>query len=146
MSMGDSREWSYLGWLMQRRWARWLTVLLVLPTLVLIGAAVYGAMLLAQDEAVEYSDIGEHFKYGSTGGERASGFPYWIFQAMPRVCSKHLPGGYASLGFIFEEGRDLPIGMSKRRYQGIDRTFLNCAVCHVSTVRKSPDDKPEIVL
>jgi hypothetical protein len=131
---------------MQRRWARWLAVLLVLPTLVLIGAAVYAAILLTQDEAVEYSDIREHFKYGSTGGERASGFPYWIFQAMPRVCSRHLPGGYASLGFIFEEGRDLPVGMSKRRYQGIDRTFLNCAVCHVSTVRKSPDDKPEIVL
>ena len=25
--------------------------------------------------------------------------------------------------------------MSKRHYQGIDRTFLNCAVCHASTVR-----------
>ncbi len=26
--------------------------------------------------------------------------------------------GYASLGLIFEEGKDLPVGMSKRRYQG----------------------------
>jgi mono/diheme cytochrome c family protein len=146
MSASGSKEWSYLAWLMQRRWARRLTVALVLPTLVLIGVAVYAAVLLAQDEPVEYGDIREHFKYGSTGGERASGFPYWIFQAMPRVCSAHLPGGYASLGFIFEEGRDLPIGMSMRRYQGIDRTFLNCAVCHVSTVRKAAGDKPEIVL
>jgi len=146
MSASDSRDGSYLGGLMQRRWARWLTVLLVLPTLALIGVAIYGAMLLTEDEAVEYGDIREHFKYGSTGGERASGFPYWIFQAMPQVCSRHLPGGYASLGFIFEDGRDLPVGMSQRRYQGIDRTFLNCAVCHVSTVRKSPDDRPEIVL
>jgi hypothetical protein len=69
--------------------------------------------------------------------------------AMPQVCAKHLPvpeQGYASLGFIFEEGKDLPIGMSKRSLQGIDRTFLNCAVCHVSTVRDAPEAKPRIVV
>ena len=50
--------------------------------------------------------IEEHFKYGSTGGERESGFPYWIFQALPEVCAEHLPGqGYASLGLIFEDGQ-----------------------------------------
>jgi mono/diheme cytochrome c family protein len=45
---------------------------------------------------------------------------------------------------IFEEGKDLPVGMSKRRYQGIDRTFLNCAVCHTSTVRDTPQSKPKL--
>ena len=29
------------------------------------------------------------------------------------------------------QDHDLPVGMSKRNHQGIDRTFLNCAVCHV---------------
>ncbi len=62
------------------------------------------------------------------------------------MCAQHLPGGYASLGFVYEEGKDLPIGMSMRNYQGIDRTFLNCAVCHVSTVRDTPEAKPRIVL
>ena len=47
---------------------------------------------------------------------------------------------------MFEEGKDLPIGMSRRSVQGVDRTFLNCAVCHVSTVRDAPGAKPEIVL
>ena len=42
----------------------------------------------------------EHFKYGSTGGERESGFPYWILKAMPEVCAQHLPGreGYHRSG------------------------------------------------
>src|SRR3546814_18131239 len=36
--------------------------------------------------------------------------------------------------------------MSKRNYQGVERTFLNCAVCHTSTVRDAPDAQPRIVL
>ncbi len=138
---------SWLARLARRRWARWLVVLLTLPTLFLIALALYVAHVLTEDEPVVYANIEEHFKYGSTGGERESGFPYWIFQALPRVCALHLPGpGYASLGFTFEEGKDLPVGMSRRRYQGIDRTFLNCAVCHSSTVRDSPEAKPRLYL
>jgi len=136
---------SWLARLWQKRWARWLLVALILPTFALIAIGVYVALVLMEDEPVSYADIEQHFKYGSTGGERESGFPYWIFQVLPRVCSHHLPGpGYASLGLVFEEGKDLPVGMSKRRYQGLDRTFLNCAVCHTSTVRDSPQSKPRI--
>src|ERR1044071_4241721 len=99
------------------------------------------------DRPVAYDDIREHFKYGSTGGERESGLPYWIFQVMPKICAKHLPGeGYASFGFIYENGHDLPVGMSSRRNLGLDRTFINCAVCHVSTVRDTPQSPPQIVL
>jgi mono/diheme cytochrome c family protein len=36
--------------------------------------------------------------------------------------------------------------MSKRRHQGIDKTFLNCAVCHASTVRDAPGAKPRLYL
>lgn len=143
----EPRELSWLPRLLQKRWARWLLLLLVLPTVGLIALGVYLAFLLRDDQPVVYADIEEHFKYGSTGGERESGFPYWIFQALPRVCARHLPGtGYASVGMIYEEGKDLPVGMSKRRYQGIDRTFLNCAVCHTSTVRDSPGAKPRLYL
>ena len=138
---------SWLERLARKRWARWLVVLLVLPTLGLIALVLYLAHVFMEDEPVVYSKIEEHFKYGSTGGERESGFPYWIFQALPRVCALHLPGpGYASLGFTYEEGKDLPVGMSRRRYQGIDRTFLNCAVCHASTVRDTPEAKPRVYL
>lgn len=128
-----------------RAWGRILLVLLIMPTIVLMVMGVYLWQRFGGDSAVVYADAEEHFKYGSTGGEHESGFPYWIFQAMPKVCAKHLPGpGYASLGMIFEEGKDLPVGMSKRHYQGIDRTFLNCAVCHTSTVRDTPQAKPKL--
>jgi mono/diheme cytochrome c family protein len=36
--------------------------------------------------------------------------------------------------------------MSRRNYQGVDRTFLNCAVCHTSTVRETPTSRPRLVL
>lgn len=103
------------------------------------------------DSAVTYTDIREHFKYGSTGGERESGFPYWIFAVLPDVCPEYLPGkGYQSLGLLFEKDgdklKDLPIGMSKRRVTGLDRVFLNCAVCHVGTVRDTPESDPKIIL
>src|SRR5258706_4108380 len=47
---------------------------------------------------------------------------------------------------IYEKGKDLPIGMSRRRNLGIDRVFLNCAACHASTVRAAPDAKPQTYL
>jgi hypothetical protein len=53
------------------------------------------------------------------------------------------------LGFVFDPSRpqdkDLPVGVSKRNVQGIDRVFLNCAVCHVGTVRDTPASAPRII-
>ncbi|RPI45015.1 MAG: cytochrome c [Betaproteobacteria bacterium] len=123
-----------------KRWRRRFFVLLGLLILLPGVALAYLALRFLEDRPVTHDAIEEHFKYGSTGGERESGFPYWIWQAMPRVCARHLDGeGYASLGFIYEQGKDLPIGMSKRRHMGIDRVFLNCAVCHTSTVRTAAE-------
>ena len=89
---------------------------------------------------VHHDDEAMHFKYGSVGGERASGIPYAIWMALPEVFPEYLPGrGYASLGFLYEAGRDLPVGVSERTIQGIRRVFLNCAVCHVGSVRDVPE-------
>lgn len=128
------------------RWRRKFWVVLAILVLVPLLVVAYALMRFGGDRAVVYASAEDHFKYGSTGGEHESGFPYWIFQALPQVCSQHLPGGYRSLGLVFEEGKDLPIGMSQRNYMGIDRTFLNCAVCHTSTVRENRQGKPRIVL
>ena len=59
--------------------------------------------------------------------------------------------GYKSLGLIYETGpdgteKDLPVGVSERRNLGLDRVFVNCAVCHSSTYRKAANDAPAIVL
>ncbi|MDQ8023137.1 MAG: hypothetical protein REI94_14970 [Moraxellaceae bacterium] len=128
-----------------RRWRNrfWLLValLVTVPALVLLIAAIR----FLPDRPVTYDDPAEHFKYGSTGGERESGFPYWIWQVLPTVCAKHLPGkGYESLGMIFEPGKTLPVGVSQRRNLGLDRVFLNCAACHVSTVRASDTAEPKL--
>ena len=126
-------------------------LLLALIAIVIVIGVSLASRFLA-DVPVDYADMEEHFKYGSTGGEREAGFPYWVWKALPHVCGKHVPGGapqpgreYAAFGFLYEPDRDLPIGMSKRRHLGLDRVFLNCAVCHTSTVRDSADGPSRVV-
>ena len=70
----------------------------------------------------------DHFKYGSVGIEPEEGVPYWIWQALPRVFPDLLPGGYASLGFVWEPGHELPIGFSSVRCSA-RRVAINCAFC-----------------
>jgi hypothetical protein len=128
-------------------WRRKFFGLVGLIAVLLFAVAFYAMARFLPNEPVDYPSAPDHFKYGSTGGEQEMGFPYWVWQALPQVCSEYLPGaGYASLGLTYEEGTDLPIGVSKRRHLGIDRVFLNCAVCHASTVRQSPSAKPAVVL
>ena len=120
--------------------------LLWFPLVLAVGAIGYAIQRFGNDEPVRYRDPVQHFMYGSTGGERESGFPYWIWQVLPKVCPQHLPGkGYQSLGMLFEAGRDLPVGMSMRRSLGLDRVFLNCAACHTSTVRTAPEAVPVLI-
>jgi hypothetical protein len=121
------------------RWRRryWVLVAILVSVPLMIG--VYVAIRFLPDRPVRYADIREHFKYGSTGGERTSGLPYYVWQVMPKVCEKLLPKngrpGYEAFGMVYEPGHDLPVGVMKRRNLGIDRVFVNCAVCHHSTVR-----------
>jgi mono/diheme cytochrome c family protein len=155
-------------------------------TITVLIAVLYAAFRFLPNHAVTYSDIQEHFKYGSTGGEVNLGFPYWIWQAAPLVCADTLaeiagdrlshdflaraatyPSGrgepaaaerlelsreaYKALGLIFEADnggreRDLPVGVSKRRNLGLDRVFVNCAVCHTSTVRRDPKGPASLIL
>lgn len=59
--------------------------------------------------------------------------------------------GYKAMGLIYEQDengneRDLPIGVSQRRSIGLDRSYINCAVCHASTVRRDETDPGTLVL
>ena len=110
---------------------------------------------LRSDQPVLYADIVEHFKYGSIGSEPGVSLlrpvggalpPLAEFASLPSICPDRLPGGYASLGFVYEEGHDLPIGVSRRRRMGIDHVGLNCAGCHTGTVRDTPQSARRIVL
>ncbi|HWP60540.1 MAG TPA: hypothetical protein VNL14_21775 [Candidatus Acidoferrales bacterium] len=119
-------------------------VFLVLLAIVVLAAAYVGGRF-SGDIPVRYANDEEHFKYGSLGSEHEFGIPYWIWRALPELFPEKLPGkGYESLGFIYEEGKDLPIGMSRRRYLGFDLVWLNCAFCHAGTVREAPESAPRI--
>ena len=140
----------------------------------LLAVVVYAAFRFLPDRAVTYDTMEDHFKYGSTGGDRLTGIPYWIWQAMPLVCADTLQAvagerlapdyldrvaryetgddapakrrelsreGYKALGFMYEpdangQERNLPIGIAQRRSLGLDRVYINCSVCHSSTVRE----------
>jgi mono/diheme cytochrome c family protein len=104
------------------------------------------AVTLGQSPATPTS-IEDHFKYGSIGTEETVGVPYWIWRALPVVFEDKLPkrpgAGYERLGFVDERGAwGRPIGMTLVD----DRVGLNCATCHVGTVRSAPGAARQIVL
>lgn len=88
----------------------------------------------------------ERFKYGSLGGEWEVGIPYPLFHALPRVFADLLPGpgGFRAFGIPWEEGRELPVGFSKKTV-GFERVTQTCAVCHTASYRTAPDAAPVIV-
>ena len=92
------------------------------------------------------------FKYGSIGAEHDAGVPYWIFYVLPRVFPEKFrqdgqiaPGGYAALGVAWEEGRELPVGFTKKTI-GFPRVANNCAACHTTSYRESADSNPVFVI
>jgi hypothetical protein len=96
----------------------------------------------AQADAADASSV-EHFKYASVGIEDNEGLPYWIWQVLPRMFADKLPGagGYSSMGILWEKGRELPIGFSRKRVF-VDRVAINCAFCHTTSVRTAPGREP----
>jgi mono/diheme cytochrome c family protein len=96
-----------------------------------------------------HEDILEHFKYGSIGAEERAGIPYWIWLVLPGMFPEHLPDrpgeGYGRFGFVFEPGKQRPIGTSRRERQ-VPLVGLNCAACHTGTVRDRPGGAARVVL
>lgn len=103
--------------------------------------------LVLRTPITTYKSSENHFKYASIGTEAVNGIPYWIWVVLPRIFPENLPasGAYTSLGLTWEEGRELPIGITKENI-GIARVGMNCAVCHVGTVRETDLSKPKLLL
>jgi len=136
-------------------------IVLLLALAGALGIGLYLYLRITRDTPVRHASAAEHFKYGSTGGERGYalqpgfGLPYWIWVAMPELFPDLLPDGragrgYSAFGMIYEKGRDprfdLPIGMSMRNFQGVDRVYFNCALCHTGSLRETPEGEPAHVL
>ena len=117
-----------------------------LMTAALVVTAGYSVSAGAARSEGDVSAV-EHFKYGSVGIEAEEGLPYWIWQVLPRMFADKLPGpgGYTSLGVLWEPGRELPIGFSKKSVFGSDRVAVNCAFCHTATYRTAKGS-PRIIV
>jgi mono/diheme cytochrome c family protein len=128
----------------------WRLVYALLGGAILVAVVIAGFLyykLTGDDPETFFDNPVKQFKYGSTGGDLLAGLPVGIFKAMPMLCRDYLPGkGWESLGFIYEEGMDRPVGTSRRHSLGFDRIALNCAACHVGTYRDAPPSQPEIVV
>lgn len=118
--------------------------------LLLAASVAVRATTAARQDGPSFADIVEHFEYGSIGAEENSGLPYWIWKVLPDVCESALPKrpgtGYERIGFIADgaaHGR--PIGTSFRPGKG-DRVGLNCATCHVGTLRETPEAPRRVVV
>lgn len=124
-----------------------LIIKLVVILVIIAGLVGFTAWYqLFREVKTSFNTAEETFKYGSLGNEQTDGIPYWIWLVLPRMFPDKLPGsgGYASLGMVWEEGREMPVGLSKKTI-GFDRVALNCAFCHSATYRARPEDKPTIV-
>ena len=124
-------------------------VLLIVAAVFLVLAGILGLgawYYLFREEEQPFGSDEEHFKYASIGTENQDGIPYWIWLVLPRVFPEKLPGpgGYASLGLSWEEGKEMPVGFTKKTI-GFERVGLTCAACHSATYRTDPKDAPVIV-
>jgi hypothetical protein len=121
---------------------KWIWLIVILIVIGVVGYVFWSRLLRAQPLHYE-SDL-DNFKYGSIGTESGGlAVPYWIWLVLPRMFPEYLPGpgGYASLGFAWEEGKELPIGLPKKTV-GLPLVGINCAMCHTASVRQSRDLKP----
>jgi hypothetical protein len=144
-----------------------LCVILPIVLLILIaGSCVLEDCLRGAPE--RFADPQDHFKYGSIGSDNLRrGIPYRIFRVLPVLFADLLNDaalvppnrreGYGKLGIIQEEPQPIadgltaveyprPIGFSKRRILGMDVVGINCAFCHVSTIREAQGKKPTVIL
>jgi hypothetical protein len=130
---------------MNKAWKVIATVALVLIAAIGIGAWHQLCHVKAQPAWVTASPQNRYF-YGSVGARETRGIPYWIWLAMPRVFPEYMPGpgGYASLGMAWEEGKEMPVGFAKQQI-GYVRVSGNCALCHVTTRLAQPDQAPDIL-
>lgn len=118
-------------------------LLLVLFLIGIIGSVLAVRLLwqVSQHRTPHFPDIVEHFKYGSIGAEPYSGIPYRIWRALPKLFPDEFKGrnDYSAFGFLYENDdrgrqRDVPVGIARRVYRGVEVVWFNCATCHAGTV------------
>jgi mono/diheme cytochrome c family protein len=140
------RGWSSaLVWLKAKLKSKkvWATV----AVLVLLGGFIGFQLwnrLLRQYPDISYAKPEEHWKHGAIGLSNESRIPYYIWKVIPRMFPEKLPNGWATFGFIMEDGNELPVGFSLRKI-GYPAIEANCALCHTASYRETPQSKPKLI-
>ena len=137
-----------VGWLKGLWHTKWIkAALAVVVVVAALGGFVMWYYLLRAEPDFQGATPEEHFKHGAIGLSTESRLPYYIWQVLPTMFPEKLPrpGGWASFGFIFEPGQEIPIGFSLRKI-GYPALEANCSLCHTSTYRASPPDTPVVIL
>ena len=130
------------------------TILIILVVIAGLGAWFTWYKFFREVPEAEWTEDTENnhsaqdiqFMYGSIGGEHDAGIPYWIVYVLPRIFPDKLPGpgGYASFGLAWDQGKDLPVGFTTKVI-GFKRVAQNCAVCHTASYRTKPNELPKFV-
>jgi hypothetical protein len=120
--------------------------LLVAVVLGWAGYELYANLIEAEPDET-FADPAEQFKYGAIGLGMASRVPTYVFEVLPELCPDLLPGpgGWASLGLLYEPGHALPIGFARRRI-GYPSVEPNCALCHTSSYRTAEGAPAQFIL
>jgi mono/diheme cytochrome c family protein len=128
-------------------------VLAVAVSVLVVAALAARAGAARQAQPAVFADIADHFSYGSIGAEARAGLPYWIWRVLPTVFADKLPGrpgrGYEKLGFLdggAAHGRPIGTSYTPGGVTTVPLVGLNCATCHVGTVRASATEPRRIVL
>ncbi len=124
-----SRRWGVRGWVF----------VAFIGVIGAVGGLIAYNTFFREEPAAYFESDEEHFLYGSVGTEGQEGIPYWIWLVLPRIFPEYLPGpgGYAALGIPSTGSHEMPIGLSKVTI-GFPRVAINCAMCHVTSVRTTP--------
>lgn len=121
-------------------------IALVLLMLIAVGVTTWYKLYREAPQPPSITDTArDRFLYGAAGAEQTAGIPYWIWLVLPRIFPEYMPGpgGYASLGFSWEETREMPVGFSKETV-GYVRVAGNCALCHAYSRPNGPDEAPTV--
>ncbi len=87
------------------------------------------------------------FLYGSVGTEAESGLPFDMWIVLPELFPEHLdgPASYETVGLVWVDGEETPVGITRRSIGTLSRAGINCALCHSTTYRVAPEDDPVVV-
>jgi hypothetical protein len=151
-------------------WRRRLLLLAAAVLLVLVLAWLWGQRFGEPDD---YDHMEAQFKYGSIGADHPlaqAPLPYWLWKALPEVFPtvgtvpppqgpSNDRKGYEAFGLVVEAqpesprghvagqpAFERPIGFSKRRVLGMDFVGLNCAFCHLGSIKADAAAPRQVVL